>query len=83
MPFLCKTCFSFQIEIPPDDRVADNARRNGNQSARAPGANNTSGPSLQKICTRIQKETCKFALVNFIRMIFFDFFFSDQYHVLL
>ena len=35
----------------------DNARRSGNQSARNTGATIATGPSLQKICTRIQKET--------------------------
>jgi len=36
----------------------DNTRRSGNQSSRITGANNNGQP-LQKICTRIQKETCK------------------------
>jgi rRNA processing protein Krr1/Pno1 len=46
------------IEIPPDERVldkVDNNRRGGNQSSRNTGANN--GQPLQKLCTRIQKET--------------------------
>jgi hypothetical protein len=39
----------------------DNARRAGNQSTRNTGANNNNnnGQPLQKICMRIQKETCK------------------------
>jgi hypothetical protein len=36
---------------------ADN-RRVGSQSSRNTGANN-SGQSIQKLCTQIQKETCK------------------------
>ncbi len=35
---------------------ADNNRRGGNQSSRNTGA--TNGQPLQKLCTRIQKETC-------------------------
>jgi hypothetical protein len=36
----------------------DNSRRGGNQSSRNTGAN-INGQPLQKLCTRIQKETCK------------------------
>jgi hypothetical protein len=48
------------IEIPPEERVVENIRRNGNQLTRNTGANNLpniAGQPLQKICTRIQKET--------------------------
>ncbi len=51
--------FFFKIEIPPDERASDkldNNRRGGNQSSRNNGANNNGQP-LQKLCTRIQKET--------------------------
>ncbi len=51
-----------KIEIPPEDRVLDHYRRAGNQSTRNTGANNSAisnSQPLQKICTRIQKETCK------------------------
>ncbi len=36
----------------------DNSRRAGNQSSRNTGANNN-GQTIQKLCTRLQKETCK------------------------
>ncbi|CAF0938862.1 unnamed protein product [Adineta ricciae] len=48
------------IEIPPEERVVDHSRRGGNQSTRNNGVSNpsnTNGQPLQKLCTRIQKET--------------------------
>jgi hypothetical protein len=37
---------------------SDNSRRGGNQSSRTTGASNN-GQTIQKLCIRIQKETCK------------------------
>ena len=50
----------FQIEIPPEDRLAEKSSRNGS-SRQMPGAssNNHYNGYVQKLCTRIQKETCK------------------------
>ncbi len=60
-------CFLFKIEIPPDDRLLDLSRRTGNQSARNGAAN---GAPLQKICTRIQKETCKNNFSSYLILMF-------------
>lgn len=65
----------------------DNSRRGGNQSSRTTGAN-SSGQSLQKLCTRLQKETCKKIYFCFLKIIFdcfvfvlatnITFFYKDQ-----
>ncbi|CAF0777930.1 unnamed protein product [Didymodactylos carnosus] len=52
------------IEIPPEERLADNPRRNNNQNQNNQRNNagnnsvgNNFGQSLQKLCTRIEKDT--------------------------
>ncbi len=69
--------FFFKIEIPPEERVLENIRRVGNQSTRNSSANN-SGPPLQKICTRIQKETCKTKNNLFILFYFFRIYLATN-----
>lgn len=67
-----------KIEIHPDERIPDNSRHIGNQSARNTGANNTfnfSGQPLQKICTRIQKETCKKNRLNYFSFYSYEYFY--------
>ena len=75
-----------KIEIPPDERVLDkvdnNNRRGGNQSSRNTGA--TNGQPLQKLCSRIQKETCIILPLFSIRLIVcVSFSSSDKYHIFL
>ncbi|CAF0851685.1 unnamed protein product [Didymodactylos carnosus] len=52
------------IEIPPEERLADNPRRNNNQNQNNQRNNagnnsvgNVFGQSIQKLCTQIEKET--------------------------